>query len=259
MKTLWNRASLKGFFRKGQLPNEMHFAYLIDSTVNKLDDGFSKTDPEGLRLSPTGSSESVMSFFENATDDNPSWQLNLKKSAGGGSLSFDHLTETDSGQPNREPVAFFGGSGRVGIGTDAPLTQMEVKHTLSVNSRIGTFAIGQVPGDGKWQDVLTGIDQPRAFEILARIDGAKNSGKYAFTHAIAVSTYGGAHNSIRQTRAYYGWFIRRIEFRWTGAVKSYNLQVRTRSSYGFADEATQTPYMIRFHITNLWDDSIFQL
>lgn len=256
---MWNRNSLKSFFRKGQLPNEMHFAYLIDSTVNKLDDGFSKTDLEGLRISPTGGSESVMSFFENATDEQPSWQINLKKNESGSSLSIDHIVEQEAGKTDTQPALFLGGSGNIGIGTSNPRTQLSVGGTFSTRTRTGAYAVGQVPGDGKWQDVLADIDHPQAFEVLARIDGAKNTGKYAFTHALAVSTYGGAHNTVRQTRAYYGWFFRRIEFRWAGEVHAYRLQVRTRSHYGYADEKTQTPFMIRFHITSLWDDAIFQL
>lgn len=256
MKPL-NRESLKNFFRKGQLPNEMHFAALIDSTVNKLDDGFNKTDLDGLRVSPINGKESVMSFFENELVDHPSWQFNLKKQEAGPSLSLDTLAEVEAGKIEQRPVIFFSGTGNVGLGTDKPRTQLEVGKTFSTHTRVGAYAIGKIDGDGKWHDILSGVDQPSAFEVLARIDGKKGTGKYALTHAIAVCTYAGGRNKISQTRAYFGWFFRRIELRWEGGMDSFRLQARTRQHYGYANEVEKTPFQIRFHITSLWDESIF--
>lgn len=49
---IFNRSTLKGFFQKGKVPTEAHFTNLIDSTLNKLDDGIAKTVEHGLKLAP---------------------------------------------------------------------------------------------------------------------------------------------------------------------------------------------------------------
>ena len=91
MKKLWNRESLKNFFRKGQSPTEMHFAYLIDSQVNKIDDGFAKSEEEGLKLAPAGAETTVMSIYKSNVDNLPEWQLNIGREPGKGRLSFDSV------------------------------------------------------------------------------------------------------------------------------------------------------------------------
>ena len=35
---IFNRATLKRFFERGKTPSEVHFANLIDSTINKIYD-----------------------------------------------------------------------------------------------------------------------------------------------------------------------------------------------------------------------------
>ena len=255
MKKLWNRDSLKSFFRKGQLPSEVHFGYLIDSTVNKLDDGFTKTDNDGLQLSPTGSGGTVISIFREPGEQHPNWQIQLQKDENGAGISFNSVSENADGSATKVSRLFLANNGNVGVGTTMPRTQLEVNGALGVNTRLGTYKIGQVAGDGEWHDILSALDGVLAFEIVARIDGPPGRGKYAMTHAIALCTFGGSSHRIKQTRAFFGWFWNRIEFRWHGDVHNYSLQMRTRTNYGRT--AQDTSFMIRYHITRLWDDSIF--
>jgi DNA-binding transcriptional regulator YhcF (GntR family) len=49
-----NRETLKNYFKKGSLPSEKEFANLIDSMLNTIDDGFEKTEDEGLKISAPG-------------------------------------------------------------------------------------------------------------------------------------------------------------------------------------------------------------
>ena len=67
---LQNRNTLKSFFRKGQLPQETHFKDLVDSMVNKVDDGMTKTIDDGLMLSPIGTSTKLISFFKSISHKN---------------------------------------------------------------------------------------------------------------------------------------------------------------------------------------------
>jgi len=50
---IFDRISLKDFFKNGTIPNEKHFSFLIDSMINKQDDGFNKDSENGLILSTT--------------------------------------------------------------------------------------------------------------------------------------------------------------------------------------------------------------
>ena len=44
-----NRASLKNLFLKGKIPKEKDFHDLLDSTINKEDDGISKIKEKDLK------------------------------------------------------------------------------------------------------------------------------------------------------------------------------------------------------------------
>ena len=74
---LQDRDTLRNYFRQGSVPQEVHFHDLIDSIVNKVDDGLDKDLVNGLQLSPQGSSKKVMSFFENIKDKGTSWSVAL--------------------------------------------------------------------------------------------------------------------------------------------------------------------------------------
>jgi hypothetical protein len=259
MKKLWNRQDLKSFFRKGQTPSEVHFEYLIDSTFNKVDDGLAKNDDDGLRLAPTGNGQNVMSVFKHQSDPNPDWQLKLKNNDNGNgtSLSFDRCTRNDGFDHSATSALVLANNGQVGVGTSNPRTTLEVEGALGSRSRVGTYALGQVPGDGRWHKIVDHLNDMAAFEIVARIDGPKNKGRYAFAHAIALGAFGGGRNKIKSVCAHFGWFWNRIEFRWNSvSPKDYSLEVRTRSHYSLDEE--KNPYMIRYHITQLWDESEFR-
>ena len=254
MKKLWNRESLRSFFRKGKLPSEVHFSYLIDSSVNKIDDGFNKSDADGLQLSPTGSNNNVLSIYKAPSEQYPSWQLGLQDNETGAGLSFNSVQENADGSVDNTSRFFLAKNGNVGIGTSQPQTKLHVNGTFSTKTRIGSLT-GQVPGDGSWHDVVANLDGAQAFEAVASIEGPAKRGKHAITHALALSTFGGSRHRIRQDRAYYGWFWNRIEFRWHGKTRNFKLQVRTRTHYGLSSEKSN--YMIRFHVTRLWDPSVF--
>lgn len=261
MKDLWNRASLKSFFKKGKLPSEIHFAYLIDSVVNKLDDGFAKTDKDGFQLSPTGETNTVLSIYTNQAEENPSWQISLNKNENGVGLAINSISLDTNGKAVQTTRLYLSNDGKVGIGTTDPKTLLDVAGTLTVKNRVGAYT-KLVDGDGDWHDVISGLSGMEAFEAVGRIDGPPKRGKYAITHAIALSAFGRRFSGrIKHTRAYFGWFFNRIDFRWKGEWQEdesylYRLQVRTRSNYGKKPDGSF--YKIKVHLTRLWDDSIFQ-
>lgn len=242
---LVNRQTLKNYFKKGSSPNEMHFAHLIDSTVNIVEDGIGRGVDDGFRIAPQGYSKKLISFFQNARNRTPSWFIGFNDSKDG--LAF-HDNEEESRLILKE-------GGKIGIGTDHPMHQLEVKGTAAFDTRSGSYARGIVPADGQWHNLLTDLDDIQGFEIMARARGRKGSGKYSIAHAIALSTFGGRGSSskIRITNAHYGGFFNRIQMRWSGQVNNYNLQIRTRRHYGLNDQ-TGDPYFIVYNLTRLWNE-----
>lgn len=254
MKKLWNRESLKGFFRKGQLPTEVHFDYLIESTVNILDDGFNRTDVDGLQLSTSNKSNNIISILKEPAAEHPSWQISLKNDEAGTGLSLGSIGDEVDGKAPHVSKLFLSDNGNVGINTTEPQATLEVAGTTSSKARIGAL-VGKELGDGTWKEILSGQKTPQVLEVVARIDGAKGSGKYALTHAIVLIPYGKSRYRIKQTQAYFRWFWNRIELRCHGEIQNFSLQIRTRSEYKDSDGSYLN---IKYHITQLWDDNFFE-
>lgn len=242
-----NRITLKNFFRKGSVPTETNFADLIDSSINIVEDGIGRSVEDGFRIAPLGYSKRLLSFYENSQKSNPEWFISLNDGNTKG------LTFHESDNDNRLVLK---GGGNIGIGISNPTSKLEVKGCIGMEARKGTFKIGQVPGDAKWHNILEELDGINAFEIMAQISGKKGSGRYAIAHALALATFGGylSRWSIRKTAANYGGFLSQLQFRWTGGVNNYALQVRTRRHYGLNDQNAE-PYAIRFNVTQLWSDT----
>lgn len=264
MAPLFTRESLKHFFKKGKFPSEVHFSHLIDSSVNKLDDGFAKSEEDGLQLAPQGKSDRLISFFKHINDTHPEWQINFREIDNRNGLSIESVSTDAEGKQISHSWVFIDKEGRIGLNNTEPQHLLDVNGTVGMHTRVGSFLAGSVPGDGKWYPILSGLRGLQAFEVVARIGGLKNRGKYALTHAIALSTYGRSKSKIKQVRAHYGWFWNRISLRWKAKWQKeeggegewvYSLQVRTRSHYGNLP-LTGEVVPIRFHITRLWNDEM---
>lgn len=235
--SLQNRETLKGYFRKGQLPTEGNFHDLIDSLINKVDDGMTKTVDEGLMLSPIGESKKLISFYKTIEDKSPEWRVEIDD------LQSNMVFSNRMG----DPVAAFNEAGRLGINTVEPETTLDIRGVISQEGRTGTAYKGKVPADGKWHQIVSGVNGCHMLEVIAGV-GKKKTGKYAMLHAIAMSTYGKSKNRIHKTRSRYGIWANRIEIKWTGKTYDYNLEIRTRANFG---ENTA----ICFNIQNLWHDT----
>jgi hypothetical protein len=231
-----NRDTLKSFFRKGSLPTEGHFADLIDSSLNKVEDGISKTPEDGLRLLPFGTSSRLTSFYKSIEDKNPTWSMDIE--SGTANLNFN--------SPQAGTVLSLNGEGRVGILNPNPEHTLDVNGFVGMHGRLGTLKVGRVPGDGQWHPAIGGLTGCHLFEVVAGI-GKKKTGKYCLIHAIAGSTFGKSKSDISMLRAYYGVRCNQIQLRWTGTTYDYTLEIRTRCDYG-------GNYFIQYYISELWPD-----
>lgn len=235
-----NRDTLKKRFKNGEMPTQRHFEDLIDSMVNKADDGLSKCIDHGLMLAPEGKSTKLVSFYKSIEEKVPAWAIELAEDSKGKALQIGE-------EGRKEPAVFIQSGGNMGIGTATPGYDLDVNGLAGMKGRIGTFRKGEVPGNGKWQTIAEGLDGCNALEVMAGIGGLQGEGKYALLHAIAVSTYGRSKSKIKKVQAHYGWFWNKLCIRWSGTTFNYSLQVRTRRNYG---EGVN----IKFHISKLWDD-----
>ncbi len=232
-----NRNTLKSFFKKGQLPSESHFYDLIDSLINKVDDGMAKTLDDGLMLSPIGSSKKLISFYKSIEDKNPAWSLEIN--SGDGNLNINnHVGDS---------ILTLTNSGKVGVNNSTPQQALDVKGNIAMSGRIGNKYTGKVLGDGNWHPILTELNGCHSLEIVAGI-GKKKTGRYAMLHAFALSTFGKSKNKIDVRQAYYGVRSNKIELRWTGTTYNYNLEIRTRNTY-------DGEYYIQYYIADLWLDT----
>ena len=66
--------------------------------------------------------------------------------------------------------------GLVGINTLDPKYTFDVNGTVGMKSRVGTHAIGSVPGDGNWHSILSNLDGVNGYEITAYIKESSAAG-----------------------------------------------------------------------------------
>ncbi|MEM7085777.1 MAG: hypothetical protein AAF489_06315 [Bacteroidota bacterium] len=242
-----NRETLKNYFKNGTRPSEENFGSLIDSMINKADDGISKNLDDGLILAPEGeNSNRTLSFFDKIGAEHPNWSMELIQGEGAG-LGIVQPSGVED-EPSQTRM-FFNKNGKVGVHTNEPQTDFEVDGVFGAKSKVGTYKLGTIPADGKWHAILEKLDGVNGFEVVAQVSKNK-AGKHALLHATALSTFGQFKNRIRRTQAWYDWFWwNRLAIRWKGSQNDFRLELKTRSHYGDNIE-------IKYHITQLWGNDV---
>jgi hypothetical protein len=275
-----DRLTLKKFFSDGALPGSEHYGDLIESMVNRVDDGFDKTDADGLRIASLGGSPNLISLYRGVGAPEPAWILRHGGTPGaiefrqgredGPPLSDAHGLAA-GGRPNGAappdargdagPALALGRGGRVGIHRADPEWRLDVDGVARMGGRIGVPGPRAcVPADGRWHDITGSMSGCQMLEIVAGAGGQPGRGRYALMHAIALNAYNPRNallnwlfrrRSIRRQDAMFGSYADRLRLRWTGTSRDYRLQIRTQSSFG-AD------LVIRYYVTRLWFDSAMQ-
>jgi hypothetical protein len=263
-KTNYNRENLRNLFKNGLIPSEKDYALLIESTINKLDDGFSKNEVDGLKITKAANSEKLISFYTEIDEDDAAFsiQLNQTPKPGIAITAFNNQKEyTDIEnklpQPSYDPLQYnsksfcFDADGNVGIGRlSNDNYKLDVNGFAGFGGRIGNIT-SKIPADGKWHPIITNLNNCQAFEIIAST-GKKEKGRFAILHAIALSAFGGkkAKGKINKTSSYYGFCWNKISLKWTGSAKNYALQMRTGRNYG-------DNVFIIYYITELWNNRFY--
>ncbi len=248
-KQYQSREQLKEFFRNGKMPSEKNYSDLINSMVHKVDDGFSKDEINGLRISSTEEAKNLISFYKDLNEQDPFFLI-AKDELDPTSLALKPFELAEGVKSGNDNSFFFHTNGKLGIGTKCDDTfKMEVNGFVGMQGRIGTYNSGSRPADGKWHTILEKLDHCQAFEIMARA-GKKGTGRFALMHAVVLGVYGPRGSKIKKTQTYYGFFWNKLNLRWTGTTHDYRLEIRSNSNYG-------EDVLIHYTITRLWDDFLF--
>ncbi|MGC9419695.1 MAG: hypothetical protein ACP5EN_12065 [Rhodovulum sp.] len=268
--TKQDRTTLKSFFRDGALPTAEHFRDLIDSGVNQVEDGFSKTPTDGLELTSVGASLRVMSLYQGLSSPAPSWVIDHGETDQGQEPGALHLrpmwgdtpppVDADPDAPASAGLSLTR-DGRAGVNVADPLWRLDVGGVARMAGRIGVTSetIPDVPADGDWHDITPALTGCQAFEVMAGAGGEVTEGRYALLHAIAMNAYHPRNpilnwlfgrRRIRAQTAVYGSYADRLRLRWVAADERHHfrLQLRSNADYG-ADKR------IRYYLTRLWFDT----
>ncbi len=243
-----NRETLKNYFTYGARPTQQEFADLVDSSLNILDDGFSKDPERGVELSPAQGKDTLVSFFGESIVSDPQWEISIDRE--GGNLHIKRVSgevKTSLLKLNTDGSVELGEKGR----------EILFPGVLKSPIRRGTLLQGEVPADGRWHDleepdvekkmvpkIWTGC---QALEIVASA-GIAGSCRHAILIAHAATCFG-KNSKIKKVSSRYGCYGNRIRLRWrrvNGESYMCKLQMKTVLKYG--DEG-----VIRFYVTSLWE------
>lgn len=247
-----NRSTLKNYFRQGAMPLEEHFSDLIDSTVNQIEEGFSKPPDKGLQLTAMDQIH-LLSFHQQNDPQTALWKVRFD--------AFDKLQFVAMVGDKAHSSLTLDRQGHVGINTTTPKHELEVQGVIAGAGRMGTQLLSdEIPADGQWHDLTPALEGCQMFEVVAGV-GIRHSGRYALVHAIAINTCAPSHwwgwlwwrkNPIKTQQAYFRSTADKLKLRWKqdtlhGPIRPYVLQIRSNTAY-------PDNRVIRYHLTQLWHD-----
>lgn len=131
------RAELKSHFVKNAIPTEIDFADLLDSQLNQQDDGVFKPRNEALGVRAAGDQRRVLRLYSMEAATNPDWMLALNplQDPNNPASARAGFGITDAAGVAR--LFIEAGSGRVGIGTNAPQASLDVTGEIRANGLRG--------------------------------------------------------------------------------------------------------------------------
>jgi hypothetical protein len=269
------RNTLKQFFSAGKLPSEEHFADLIDSSLNSIDEGFNKTDDFGFEITPQSGSkskENLISFFRKLTDKHPSWSMSYQTQDE--ALQFIHTDVVDN---TRKTILSMDMDGKLSVSmpevdenTETPSdpftdqVRLDVGGAIRAPARAGVALTqdASIPADGKFHRISGKLFGAHALEVVARLE-CREQGRFAIMHAVALNAYNprwkilnlwNRAGRIRIHQSYFSGPRDRLKLRWESVPDEDNpgvsvYQLSMKSAFQFP-ESTRVSY----HVTKLWSD-----
>jgi len=209
---IFSRDILKEFFGEGKRPTQQQFEALINSSLNILDDGFSKNTKDGLKISPGQDNQTLMSFCAKLGAD-PSWVFTIDDNE-------DLLIEPK--RADRQPSLLLNSRKTVITG------DVEVEGIKKGKSLDPVLFLPVA--DGRWHDITENLYGIHSMEVTASITGEIGSGQYAILSAWTTNCFG--KSRIRRIGSFYGFFGHKIRIRWRkNKDNTYRLQIKSRLRY----------------------------
>lgn len=284
-----DRTTLKRYFSAGARPTADQFGALIDSALIMVDEGFEKTEADGLRILTKGSGNALLTFGRRG-ENLSQWRLDFRDNGSDGLMLLRSPNQANAiatpaltirqVNSSENAEAELAANVAIGIAHDpdgnliGPRSALDVRGAVRADGRLGREVI--LPADGKPHALTSkGLQGCVAFEVMAGV-GVEGSGRFALMHAIALNTFNpspwdnlfGLKKRIRCNHAYYRRRSDRLKLRWAkseeptldsrqpsdpnnsyGRDGRYELQIGTRTDY--EDPAIQ----IRAFVTQLWYDA----
>jgi len=273
-----NRETLKRFFSAGKLPTEEHFADLVDSSLNIIDEGFDKTEEFGFEITPqkgSDDSENLISFFRKLTDKLPSWSISYH--ARNESLQFIH---TNAATNERKTVLSLDQDGKITVcgeefneaaiangELDSNQVKLDVGGAIRSPARLGIGLNNEtsVPADGEYQPITEKLTGIQALEVVAKVE-LREEKRFAILHAIALNAYNppwrvlnfwNRSRRVKYHQSYHSGPRDRLKLRWESVADEDNPGVEQfrlciKSAFRYPGDAR-----IEYHITRLWDSEWF--
>lgn len=232
-----DRATLKSYFAAGARPTADQFGAFIDSSVIMVDEGFEKTEADGLRILTKGSSNALISFGRRG-EGSSQWGLDFRDNGNNG-LVLGRGPRDDNGlvhpalalrqaDPSVNAEAELAANlaiGRAQDGNGSPIgarSALDVRGAVRAEGRLGREIM--LPADGIMHSLTAkSLHGCVAFEVMAGV-GLNGSGSFALMHAIAVNAYNpgpwpwdnlfGLKRPIRCNHAYYRRRSDRLKLCW---------------------------------------------
>jgi hypothetical protein len=242
-KNLRNRNTLKEYFRKGNVPTAEHFAELIDSVPNILEDNLHKPDNEGFRFSAKNGEDNFAVIYDSAPDspdEVPYWLLRLDDKGG-----------LEIRNKEREALLLIGQDNVVTINGN-----LQVKEHVYADSFCGTAGMEDnetgylsVPADGTWHDlpVEAAANQEskgcHIYKIYASYKNNKNN-SYEMIEAIASHRNTKKKKITSPNKRRWGW-SGKIKFRWMHRNNKLFLQMKSKGKKKYVEA-------IYYRISELW-------
>jgi hypothetical protein len=229
-----NRQTLIESFRQGKKPSQQDFENLIDSMLNILDDGFSKTAETGMGLAPLLGKETVISVFKEPADSKPQWEIAINTNC---CLEIRRCREEEV-----VPVLVLKPDGTVELG--AKESETVLKNVLRMPVREGNLYSGSVQADGYWHDITDNLSGYQALEVTAYA-GKKGSGKHALLVATATACFG-TNAKIKKMNSHFGSYGHKIRLRWKKTGDNFQVKLQLKTIFKYDNETE-----IKYHITGL--------
>ncbi|MFT4925156.1 MAG: hypothetical protein ACI8WB_001246 [Phenylobacterium sp.] len=211
-----SRATLKTLFSAGASPTEDHFADLIDSSGNTLDDSGVSDINKVVHIfgNPENDHRVISLYHGNQGSEEPvsDWDIGLDKDstpdistllfrAGDKQdLSSDGKPSTPNGGANNNNTVLTltsankpGISNKVGINTMTPAFELDVNGVVRMSGRLGTAPDittteqQQLCADGQWHNITAPFSDYQSFEVMARVVDP-SCGNNALIHGVALYT-----------------------------------------------------------------------